>query len=319
MLLLLLLLSVGIIIHETFEIGLTITSLPLSPPSYDKKKHDKPQAREVDGLVLLYRALLADGLMHALDPTVPDLPFDDAKYGLPLPLQDSEKTDNEEGEGSSGGKKKKKKEKKMENRTRPLRIGWFVDDGFAPATPACRRAVEEARDGLEARGHCLVEWGDVKGAGLGVEGLSRFAQLLGADGAATMAATQLKDEDVDPILKELVFLLGMSRLLRWLVVAAHRLFGWHRIARLVAKGGAKSTAETWALQHEKKLFVGRVLASWKALKLDAVVCPATVTPAVPSGAAAGLSAMCGPTAFVSRRGGWRMACFLRRVFNKVID
>ena len=38
-----------------------------------------------------------------------------------------------------------------------LRIGWFEHDGFARATPACVRAVREARAALEASGpHVLT-------------------------------------------------------------------------------------------------------------------------------------------------------------------
>jgi hypothetical protein len=36
-------------------------------------------------LALLMDALLADGLMHQLDPTVPPFPFDRAAYAHPLP------------------------------------------------------------------------------------------------------------------------------------------------------------------------------------------------------------------------------------------
>ena len=38
----------------------------------------------MDGLVLLMRALLADGVMHSLDPTVPPLPFRDELYAHPV-------------------------------------------------------------------------------------------------------------------------------------------------------------------------------------------------------------------------------------------
>lgn len=68
-----------------------------------------PMAREVDGLVLVLRALLGGGHMHALDPTVPDKPFDDAKY--PFRLTDPQETNGEttqpmqvRGGGGGGGR-----------------------------------------------------------------------------------------------------------------------------------------------------------------------------------------------------------------------
>ena len=128
----------------------------------------------MDGLVLLYRALLGGGHMHDLDPTVPDMPFDDAKYGLAVPT----------GDGASG----------YSNNKRAgglLRIGWYVDDGFQAPTPACARAVAVAREALEAQGHTLVEWGDVQG--FGVDAITFLCMLLGADGLTTIKNVQLKE------------------------------------------------------------------------------------------------------------------------------
>ena len=48
-------------------------AVPGTPGQEAIKSTAGPMAREVDGLVLLLRALLGDGHMHALDPTVPQL------------------------------------------------------------------------------------------------------------------------------------------------------------------------------------------------------------------------------------------------------
>ena len=106
--------------------------------------------------------------------------------------------------------------------------------------PLVSGAVTETRAVLAAQGHTLVEW-NVKGENLGRESMELFAQLLGADGAKTLIKKQLKNQGIDPILKELVFLLGMNRILRWIIVGVHYLMGWSRIARIVSKGGAKTT------------------------------------------------------------------------------
>ena len=50
--------------------------------------------------------------------------------------------------------------------------------------------------------------------------------------------------------------------------------------------GRKTVAEVWALQARHKAFAARVYDAWRALGLDAVLCPAGVMPATKNGAAA---------------------------------
>ena len=47
---------------------------------------------------------------------------------------------------------------KVYQSTHSLRIGFHVDDGIYPVTPACKRAVLMAKRALEARGHTVVNW-----------------------------------------------------------------------------------------------------------------------------------------------------------------
>ena len=104
-------------------------------------------------------------------------------------------------------------------------------------------------------------------------------------------------EDIDPILKPLVFLLGVPYILRQIFCFFMSLLGFTRISVIASKGGASSTSKTWATQNDRKQFVAKVLASWKALEVDAVVCPCTVLPAPHSGSTAALPSMCNYTAF----------------------
>ena len=39
--------------------------------------------------------------------------------------------------------------------TKPLRIGFYLTDGFVQAVPACERAVLMAKAALEKRGHTV--------------------------------------------------------------------------------------------------------------------------------------------------------------------
>lgn len=138
------------------------------------------------------RALLADGVMHSLDPTVSPLPFNEQRYAA---------ASCSEGTTSSGNGSEKKMHKKT------LRIGWYDYDGFQQPTPACARAVRVAKAALEAKGHTCVEV-DMDSTGLGLEGFTLFAALIGSDQGETMKGN-LTDSPVDPILKTLLFLIGM--------------------------------------------------------------------------------------------------------------
>lgn len=41
---------------------------------------------------------------------------------------------------------------------RKLKVGYYVDDGFVPASPACARAVMETVEALRKDGHTVVEF-----------------------------------------------------------------------------------------------------------------------------------------------------------------
>lgn len=234
-----------------------------------------PMAMEVDGLALLMAAMLADGQMHALDPTIPPIPFNMEAYAHPLP-------------GTTDSKLKKA--------AKPMRIGYFEYDGFAQATPACVRAVREARALLVAKGHVLVNFEPtIVAEKLGVDAMALFAHLLGADQAATLKAG-LADEPVDPILSDLVFKLGIPSVVRKVVSAIYSLKGESRIADMVRNGGRKTVQELWRMQARRKEVVTRMLEACRDMELDALLCPAAVMPAAKAGDAARLGAMCNYTA-----------------------
>lgn len=79
--------------------------------------------RNVDDLALLMKVWL-DPNIPKLDPVCIYKPFDHAEY-----------TNN-----------------------RPLRVGYYVDDGFVPASPACQRAVLTAVNALKGAGHTVEEF-----------------------------------------------------------------------------------------------------------------------------------------------------------------
>lgn len=133
-------------------------------------------AIEVDGLVILMRAMLNDGLMHALDPSIPNIPFNDCKYPHLPPLKPEEEVN-------------------LMDKNKKLRIGWFHSDGFAPPTPSCQRAVDETRDALAKRGHELIEM-DIATPKIGYEAMKLFANLIGADQGQVYIISKRKHSDL---------------------------------------------------------------------------------------------------------------------------
>mmetsp|Transcript_8217 Transcript_8217/g.22584 ORF Transcript_8217/g.22584 Transcript_8217/m.22584 type:complete len:566 (-) Transcript_8217:17-1714(-) len=100
-----------------------------------------PMAKRVEDLVEVCAALWTEPLFK-LDPRVPPMPLNRA----------------------------------LLEETRPLRIGWYIDDLVYPAVcPSARRAVEMAKAALQTAGHTLVEFR------AHAEGIVTLQELRGID------------------------------------------------------------------------------------------------------------------------------------------
>ena len=203
-----------------------------------------PMARDMDGLVTMTRCLLVP-LMYELDPLIPPLPFKEEIY----------------------------------KSTRPLRIGWFVDDGYYPAVPSMARAVLEAKRALERAGHTLVPWQppDVNQA------VVLLCRGFGGDKGTTLYPA-VKDDTADPCIKSFLTLIYMSRFVRRLKCWYYRLKGWHKQARVLeAFGGADSVAEWWMYTTAVEIYRRTFSAKWKEEGLDTVIGPSAALPAAKHG------------------------------------
>uniref|UniRef100_A0A8C5FYH4 Fatty-acid amide hydrolase 1 n=1 Tax=Gouania willdenowi TaxID=441366 RepID=A0A8C5FYH4_GOUWI len=113
-----------------------------------------PMARDVDSLALFMQAVLCDH-MFELDPTVPPLPFNMQTY----------------------------------KSSRPLRIGYYDNDGYSQPSPSMARAVREVKALLEDAGHTLVPYLPLKLDHTMTELLLRG---LFADGGVTLLDSENK-------------------------------------------------------------------------------------------------------------------------------
>lgn len=89
--------------------------------------------------------------------------------------------------------------------TRPLRIAYYDYDGYLEASPACRRAVQEAVKVLKDAGHELVPFTPPNVR----DGLGIFFALLSS--GAEHVASELQGEQIAEALKKLM--LNVSRFL----------------------------------------------------------------------------------------------------------
>jgi fatty acid amide hydrolase len=202
-----------------------------------------PMARRVEDLYLALR-VLADPLDEPVDADV-----------APAPLPDPANV-------------------KIEG----LRVAMWTDDGCFAASPAIRRAVEEAAAALRARGAIveLFQPPDVD------EALDVYFALLGADGGRD-ARRLLQGSEIDSRMRELLNVALIPNLLRGALSALLRSRGQRWRARLVSVARARSADEYWQLTQRKQSYVKRFMEDLEAGGYDAMLAPPHALPAMQHG------------------------------------
>jgi fatty acid amide hydrolase len=203
-----------------------------------------PLARHVEDLSLALSVLAAPG-QETFDPTLPPVP-------LPSPAG---------------------------VRIEHLRIGFYTDDGWFPASRACQRAVREAAAALAARGARVEEFSspDVS------EAMRLFFGLLSAAGSS-WAKAFLDAGPVDPRLRERIRVSGLSAGTTRALARVLALLGQPRRARVVRALGRRSTAGYRALVADRARYRDRFFAPDGPGRFDAWLGPPAPTPALRHGA-----------------------------------
>src|ERR1700674_2975163 len=158
-----------------------------------------------------------------------------------------------------------------------LRVGFYTDDGYFPASAAIRRAVQEAAKALEASGCRVTEFRPPEV----VESLRIFYGLFTFDGAAKFK-TLMKGSTYDPRIKDLMTLGPPATPLRPPVAALYRMRGQRRVAQLVGWAGKRSVPETAGLVADRDAYRQRLLQAMG--DIDVLICPPASVPAVTHGA-----------------------------------
>ncbi|MFW6023257.1 MAG: amidase [Myxococcota bacterium] len=159
-----------------------------------------------------------------------------------------------------------------------LRVGVYEDDGFLQPGAATRRAVREAADALERAGAQVVPFEPPNVH----EIVDLYFAALSSDGMATLTQALDGEPVIDPL--RTMFRIGqMPGAARRSLRFAARAMREKRLANLLAQIGEKPVSELWGLAGRRTALMYDEMRAWNERALDAVVCPAAVTPASPHG------------------------------------
>ncbi|KAK2725188.1 hypothetical protein QYM36_001589 [Artemia franciscana] len=199
-------------------------------------------AKDVDAVIGVSRHLFGNRLQSELDPLLPVIDWNEKAF----------------------------------TSQKKLKIGYYLEDDFVPATPGMKRAVKEAMAALEKSGHELVPFrpfdiGNVTALAirlLQADGGHYFKEIMfGERVASVLMLTKLGVHIPNCFKKFLSFIIS---------------FVSPRIAKVFqASGGTctNSSRELWAAVHLKDDYVRIVSDAWKREGLDLLICPAFACPA----------------------------------------
>ncbi|KAL2089942.1 hypothetical protein ACEWY4_014630 [Coilia grayii] len=193
-----------------------------------------PMARDVDSLALCMRALLSED-MFTLDPTVPPMPFNDEVYLS----------------------------------TKPLRIGYYENDGYLMPSPSMSRALRETKELLERAGHTLVPFTPPRIFHAMHELIVRG---LLADGTETLL-NNLKGGPVDPCLAPQIIPYRLPSWLKKTLSAILRPIFPRISASFNAICGVSSIPDLWRQHVSVEEYTHEFIAEWQKIKLDVLLCP----------------------------------------------
>ena len=198
-----------------------------------------PLARDVDSLLLCCKVLLSPK-MFDLDTYTPPVPFRDQLYA--------------------------------ETPGKPLKVGYYVDDGKHTPVPPNARAVREAVEALRSQGHDVVEWYFSTHTRNFMKLWPRvvFADKGGGGGLREVLA----DDTTDDAVSSLMTMLGTPQFFRRIITVIAKPF-WPNLSTVMREmGGVNSVIDWWKLVEQVKNMRDEVVSDWKKNGFDAVVAPA---------------------------------------------
>ncbi|KLO20755.1 amidase signature enzyme [Schizopora paradoxa] len=160
-----------------------------------------------------------------------------------------------------------------------LRWGVMWEDGIAPPSPACKRALQMVVDALKSNGYYeVVDF--VPPSPL--ESLSVGSQLIFADGGKQLVSNVRLGETLDPGVNQVEYTLGLPRFIKkayaWVL---RNIYGDHVWAELVEHFHEKTVGEQWLLVARRDAYRSKWHEAWKEAGLDFLLTVPSATPAIP--------------------------------------
>ncbi|QDU98737.1 amidase [Lignipirellula cremea] len=159
-----------------------------------------------------------------------------------------------------------------------LRVGYWVDDGVFPASPAIRRAVEQSADVLRQAGVEVEPFQPPQPD----EALAVYLGIMGADGGAGFRRLA-HGSRLDPRIKRLMRITQIPRWLRPSLAWVLQLAGQDWQGRLLTSVQPRTTDEYWRLCYRMTAYVRQFFAALDAGRFDAMLFPPHALPAFPHG------------------------------------
>ncbi|KAL1023154.1 hypothetical protein UPYG_G00037050 [Umbra pygmaea] len=193
-----------------------------------------PMARDVYSLALFMQALLCDH-MFKLDPTVPPIPFNQQVY----------------------------------QSSKPLRIGYFENDGYCMPSPSMARALRETKMLLERAGHTLVPFSLPR---LSYAFHEFFIRGIAADECKTMLS-YMKEGPIDPCLRVQIFPCSLPRSVKKLIAILLKPIFPRMAASIDSLSGVGSVQALWRQHADVEDYCNEVIMEWRRCELDVLLCP----------------------------------------------
>jgi Asp-tRNA(Asn)/Glu-tRNA(Gln) amidotransferase A subunit family amidase len=173
-----------------------------------------------------------------------------------------------------------------------LKVGYYIDDGFVSASPACQRAVLEAVEALRNDGHTVTEFNPPRV----LDCIAMYYALITSDNATTLA-NQLNGEVWEDYAARLIQGVRLpSKMKQFVAYMLTRVWKEKKAAAITRASRERTVAELWALQSERKKLRQDWFDAWKSQgNFDVILTPVHVLPAVPHGSFKNISFTCSYT------------------------